>query len=134
MRVGDLIREEAQRGVQFASQGTIRIVEEGNELARGASPVEMAVKNQRANFHIETVMEWIPKERADISYEPGSLHMEYEIDHANVDWEHLEAMRLIFNPGSVEIRVEQHPNIVIEYVGDPIYVPPSANPNYEVRA
>jgi hypothetical protein len=77
MRVGDLIREEAQRGVQFASQGTIRIVEEGNELARGASPVEMAVKNQRANFHIETVMEWIPKERADISYEPGSLHMEY---------------------------------------------------------
>jgi hypothetical protein len=127
----DFTRDEAQRGIRLAYQGTARIVEDGNELARGSSPVDMAVKNVRAGFTIQTVMDFIPKTGADVSFDDGVLNINYQLDDVSVDWEHLEASRLIFNPGTVEINVAQHGKVEIEYVGDPIYVPPSANPNYE---
>ena len=36
-----------------------------------------------------------------------------------------------FIPGNIEMSITQHPDIMIEYIGGPIYVPPSADPNYE---
>ena len=36
-----------------------------------------------------------------------------------------------FIPGNVELIVRDRPRVEIEYIGGPIYVPPSANPNYE---
>ncbi|MCL2037051.1 MAG: DUF6470 family protein [Oscillospiraceae bacterium] len=129
--MGDFTYEEAQRGIKLAYQGTARVAEEGNEFARGSSPVEVAKKNFRAGFSIQTVMDFIPKTGANFTYEDGVLNIDYQLDDMNIDWEHVEASRLIFNPGTVEINVAQHPRIEIEYVGEPIYVPPSANPNYE---
>ena len=131
LKMGDFYGEEAQRGIKLGYQGIAKIVDNGNSLGRGATPVEIAVQNQRANFNIETVMEWIPKTGAEISWDAGELNISYQVDDTTIDWEHLEASRLIFNPGSVEIMVDQYPEVVIEYVGEPIYVPPSANPNYE---
>jgi hypothetical protein len=130
MNTRDVIREEAQRGIRLAYEGTARIVEEGNSLARGSTPVDVARQNVRSTFSIETVMDFIPKTGADITYQEGVLNINYQMDNVNIDWEHLEASRLIFNPGSVEINVAQHGKVEIEYVGEPIYVPPSANPNY----
>jgi len=127
----DFYKDEAQRGIRLSYQGTARVVENGNDLGKGSTPVEIAVRNNRAGYNIQTVMEFLPSTGADISWEAGSLNIHYEANDVNIDWEHLEASRLIFNPGSVEINVAQHPSVVIEYVGEPIYVPPSANPNYE---
>jgi hypothetical protein len=129
-RTSDVIRDEGQKGIRIAYQGTARIVEEGNQIARGSSPVDIAVQNQRAGFSIETFMDFIPKTGPDFSYDAGVLNINYQVDDKNIDWEHLEAARLIFNPGSVEINVTEHARVEIEYVGEPIYVPPSANPNY----
>lgn len=134
MKTGDVIRDEAQRAIKIAYQGTARVVENGNELARGASPVDIAVKNERAGQTIQTIMEFIPKTGPEFSYEDGTLNINYEMDESVVDWEYLEATRMVFNPGKVEINVTQHPTVVIEYVGEPIYFPPSADPNYEARA
>ncbi|MCL2071824.1 MAG: DUF6470 family protein [Oscillospiraceae bacterium] len=131
MNTADLIRDEAQRGIKLAYQGTARIVEDGNAVARGSSSVDIAVKNERAGQTIQTIMEFIPKTGANISFDDGALNIRYEMDNVDINWEHLEASRLVFNPGRVEINVAQHPQIVIEYVGEPIYVPPSANPDYE---
>ena len=36
-----------------------------------------------------------------------------------------------FIPGDIEFTVTQRPEVRIKYVGGPIYVPPSADPNYE---
>ena len=36
-----------------------------------------------------------------------------------------------FIPGNIEMSITQHPDVHIEYVGDPLYVPPSAAPNYK---
>jgi hypothetical protein len=133
MNSADLIRDEAQRGIRLAYQATARIVDDGNALARGSTPSDVALQHQRAGQTIQTIMEFIPKSGADLSYDKGALNIHYELSAVDFDWEHLEATRLIFNPGRIEISVAQHPKVVIEYVGEPIYVPPSANPNYETR-
>ncbi|MCL2634423.1 MAG: DUF6470 family protein [Oscillospiraceae bacterium] len=132
--LSDFYKNEANRGIRLSYQGVAKMVENGNALGRGSSPVEIAVQNERAGYSIQTVMEYIPKTGPDFSYEEGVLHIDYQVDDSMVDWENLEASRLIFNPGTVEISVAQLPQIEIRYVGEPIYVPPSANPNYVSRA
>ena len=134
MKTADVIRDDAQRSIRLAERGTIRIVEEGNQLARGASPVDIAIQNERAGQTIETMVTFIPSERVELTFEPGELNVELIPNDVNITWEHLDATRLIFNPGRIEFSVNQYPKVVIEYVGDPIYFPASANPNYEARA
>jgi len=36
-----------------------------------------------------------------------------------------------FTPANIEFTITQHPKVIIEFIGEPIYVPPSANPDYE---
>jgi hypothetical protein len=131
MNMSDFYGDEVQRSIKLAYQGTARVVEEGNALARGSTPSEIARNNARASFKVETMMDFIPKKGADLTYEDGVLNINYQLDDVNVDWEHLDASRLIFNPGNVEINVAQYGRVEIEYIGEPIYVPPSASPNYE---
>jgi hypothetical protein len=130
MNQADFWREEAQRGIRLGNEGIVKIVEEGNMLGRGSTPVEIAVQNHRAGFNIQTIVDFIPKAPAEISWEDGMLNVDFTPDNLQVAWDNIEMHRLVFNPGRVEVYVEQHPTVEIEYVGDPIYVPPSANPNY----
>ena len=65
-----------------------------------------------------------------------SSNLQYEMDKLNFDWK-ISNERFEFIPGNIEVFIKQHPDIIIEYIGDPMYVPPSANPNYkptDVRA
>ena len=48
----------------------------------------------------------------------------------NIDWENINSSVVEFVPGNIEFIVKEHPRVEIEYVGEPIYVPPSANPAY----
>ena len=36
-----------------------------------------------------------------------------------------------FIPGDIEVTITQRPEVTIKYVGGPLYVPPSADPNHE---
>ena len=58
------------------------------------------------------------------------MNIRFEMDQLNF------AMRLSnqefeFTPGDIEFTVSQRPEVVITYIGGPIYVPPSSDPNYE---
>jgi hypothetical protein len=126
----DLKKKEADKGWSFAYQGTARIVSEGNALARGTTPGQLAIKNNGAGKTIQTVMEHIPKTGADVTFEKGALHINYEMRDLNIDWANLKTVPLTFIPGRVEINISQYPDVIIEYTGRPIYVPPSADPLY----
>lgn len=76
-------------------------------------------------------MEFLPKENADITFDAGKLNIEYQMGSQDIDWDVHPDSPLEFIPGSVEFIVRDRPRVEIEYIGDPIYVPPSANPNYE---
>lgn len=131
MTDGDMLAQKAQDGFSIAFQGTAKVASEGDQLARGASPSEIALSNARAGATVQTIMEFLPKEGADITFDEGTLNIEYQMGEQDIDWDIHPDSPLEFIPGSVEFIVRDRPRVEIEYVGDPIYVPPSANPSYE---
>lgn len=84
----------------------------------------IAVSQTSANT-VETLPQTIGDELAD-----GSMEIRYEMDKLNFDWK-IDQGEFKFTPGDIEITVEQRPSVTIKYVGGPIYVPPSSDPNYE---
>ena len=131
MTDGDIMAQKAQEGLSVAFQGTARVASEGNQLARGMSPSEIAVQRARAGATIETIMEFLPKEGADITFDAGKLSIDYQLGDQEIDWDIMQRLPMEFIPGSVELIVRDRPRVEIEYVGGPIYVPASADPNYE---
>lgn len=131
MTDGDMLKQKAQDGFSIAFQGTARVAQEGDQLARGMSPSEIAINNARAGATVETIMEFLPKEGAEITFDKGTLNIEYQMGTQDFDWDLTPNMPMEFIPGNVELIVRDRPRVEIEYVGDPIYVPPSSNPNYE---
>lgn len=134
MTDGDILQQKAQEGFSIAFQGTAKVAAEGDQLARGMSPSEIALNNARAGATVQTIMEFLPKEGADITFDEGKLSIEYQMGSQDFDWDIHPDSPLEFVPGSVEFIVRDRPRVEIEYIGDPIYVPPSANPNYEPPA
>lgn len=60
----------------------------------------------------------------------GEMSIRYEMDKLNFDWKFGQS-EFEFTPGDIEFTVTQRPEVVIKYIGGPLYVPPSADPNYE---
>lgn len=127
----DFNKRRADEGWKIAYEGVARIVEDGNQLSKGATPSQIASQQMRAGASIETVMDFLPKEGADIYFDKGTLNISYTPDKLEFDWENINQEVVEFVPGSIEFIVKERPRIEIEYVGDPIYVPASANPNYK---
>ncbi len=131
MTDGDMLKQKASEGFTLAFQGTAKVAAEGDQLARGMSAADLAIQNARAGATVETIMEFLPKAGADITFDEGKLSIDYQMGSQEFDWDITQRLPMEFIPGSVELIVRDRPRIEIEYVGDPIYVPASANPNYE---
>ena len=131
MNDADLMQKKAQDGFSIAFQGTAKIASEGNQLARGMTASEIAINNARAGATIDTIMEFLPKENAQITFDEGMLNIEYQMGEQEIDWDVVPQLPMEFIPGNVEFIIHDRPRVEIEYIGDPIYVPPSANPNYK---
>ena len=58
------------------------------------------------------------------------MNIRFEMDKLNFDWR-VNQTKFEFIPGDIEISVKQKPEVIIKYIGGPLYVPPSADPNYE---
>lgn len=71
-----------------------------------------------------------PETLEEFKLEDGQMEIRYEMDKLNFDWK-IDRGSFEFTPGDIEITVEQRPKVIIKYVGGPIYVPRSADPNYE---
>ena len=75
-------------------------------------------------------IQFLPEVGPDISWTGGEMSIRYEMDKLNFDWR-MNQMQFTFVPGDIEFKVTQQPDVVIKYIGGPLYVPPSADPNYE---
>ncbi len=124
----DLIKTKGSEGFSVAYQGVARIASEGNQLAKGVSPAEIAAQNMRAGQTIQTIMEFLPKTGADVTFEEGVLNINYEMGEVDINAENTQVVPCEFIPGRVEFEVTQMPKITIEYLGEPIYVPPMDSP------
>lgn len=65
------------------------------------------------------------------SWEPQDISIKYDFDNLNFDLNGNKT-QFKFVPGNIEFIIKEYPRIEIKYLGDPIYVPASANPNYKL--
>ena len=67
---------------------------------------------------------------ADVSQMDSSeMNIRYEMDKLSMNWK-INSLGFEFTPGDIEFTVTQRPDVIIKYIGGPMYVPPSADPNY----
>ena len=89
---------------------------------------------KKVSRSIESVLQSLPKNKnSAVSYADGTLSINYSMQNADNSSEayFMERPEFEFIPGSIEFIIEQMPELDIEYLGDPIYFPRSADPNYE---
>ena len=126
----DLNKRNARDSISIAYEGVARIASEGDQLARGVSPSQIAAQNNRAGQTIQTIMDFLPKEGADVTFDEGVLNINYDAAEVDLDVENVGVTPFEFTPGKVEFEITQMPKVTVEYLGRPIYVPPQSDPEY----
>ena len=126
------VEQAAQRGQQkvydtmatYARQGDLLLEAKiGEQLIS-----QFAMESQQVNT--DFAMQWLPSTGPNISWDEGELSIRYEMDKLNFDWR-MGGGNFEFVPGDIEFTVTQQPDVIIKYIGGPVYVPPSADPDYE---
>ena len=128
------LEQAAQKGKQAAYEATATYANQGQLLLKTQVGEELVTKfAEDAMFKdvkTNVGIQFLPDPGAEITWDPGEMSIRYEMDKLNIDWRMNEGS-FKFTPGDIEFTVTQRPDVVIKYVGGPIYVPPSADPNYE---
>lgn len=125
-----LMRDCKSESMKITYQAIASMVQDGNRLMETNSYTPARLAAARNMKSIETVLEFLPKEGPEISWSGGTLSVKYETDKLNFNWDLHPKQAFEFVPGNIEFQVKDYPKVNIEYVGEPIYVPASANPDY----
>ena len=127
------IEQSAERGKQAVYEATATYAQQGQLLLNAKIGQELvtqfAAESMMKDVKTNVGIDFIPKTGAELSWDPGELNIRFEMDKVNFDWR-MSQPQFEFTPGDIELSVTQRPDVVITYVGGPIYVPRSADPNY----
>lgn len=137
------IYQAADRGLQAAYDATAQFAEAGQillnaKIGEGAQALQ-DIWNQRYALPTgEFQMGFLPATGPNIEWDAPSLSINYEMDKLYFEPQIYKG-DVQFIPGDIELSILQYPSVHIEYVGSPIYVPPSAaekftGENVDVRA
>lgn len=125
--------QNAQKGREASYKATATFAQEGNLMMKTKLGEEVITQFSRQSL-LEGVqdvgLQFLPKTGAEIDWDPAEMNIRYEMDKLNFDWK-INGGSFEFTPGDIELTVTQRPEVIIKYIGGPIYVPPSADPNYE---
>ena len=128
------ISQAADRGTQAAYEATAAYARQGKLLLNAKIGEELvtqfAMESQTKNLKSNVNIEFLPTVGADLNWDAGDMQIRFEMDKLNFDWR-MNHPSFEFTPGDIQVSVTQQPDIQIKYVGGPLYVPPSADPNYE---
>lgn len=94
------------------------------------------VASRSSSQSIEAILSQLPKSKeSSISYNDGTLSINYSMidSDSSSDIGSISDLKngFEFIPGNIEFIVSQMPDLEIEYLGDPLYFPRSADPNYK---
>ena len=125
------IEQAAQRGQQKVYDTTATYARRGDLLLEAKIGEQLisqfAMESQQVNT--DFAIKWLPTTGPDITWDGGELNIRYEMDKLNFDWR-MDKGNVEFIPGNIEFTVTQQPDVIIKYIGGPVYVPPSADPDY----
>ena len=131
------ISQAADRGTQVSYEATAAYARQGKLLLNakvGEDTIsQIAAQAQAQNVKTNVGIQFLPTVGAELNWDAGDMQIRFEMDKLNFDWRMNQAS-FEFTPGDIQISVTQQPDVQIKYVGGPLYVPPSADPNYEGEA
>lgn len=126
------VEDYAKRGMQASYEATATYAREGNlmlDINIMDNPIpEIAMKKFMSD--VDFNLGFTPEVGPDISWDIGGISMNFEMDKLDFDW-NVERPQINFIPGSIEFIIKEYPRLEINYKGTPIFVPPSANPDYK---
>ena len=104
---------------------------DGSSEAAGTTTV-----SRSSSQSIEAILSRLPRSKeSSISYNDGTLSINYSMidSGSSSDSGSIADLKngFEFVPGDIEFIVSQMPDLEIEYLGDPLYFPRSADPNYK---
>ena len=123
----------AAQGQRAADEATAVLAQEGRMMMEAKidqDVIPQLAQQKTVDQPAQLGIQFLPEVGPDISWTGGEMSIRYEMDKLNFDWR-MNQMQFTFVPGDIEFKVTQQPDVVIKYIGGPLYVPPSADPNYE---
>lgn len=127
------VEQNADKGQQAAYEATATYARQGNLFlnAKLGQDVIGQIAKENASKDVKSLgLQFLPDPGVEVDWEEGDIQIRYEMDQMNLDWK-INKGEFKFTPGDIEISVAQQPDVIIKYIGGPIYVPPSSDPNYE---
>lgn len=131
--VATQVSKTAQKGKEAAYSATAQFAQEGQLMLKAninGDALTQIFKQRNQAPTGEFQLGFLPSAPAEFQYEAPDLTINYEMDKLNFDLK-IANGNFEFIPGDIQMSITQHPAVTIEYIGGPIYVPPSADPDYE---
>ena len=127
------IQQGAAQGQRAAYEATAVLAQEGRMMMEAKidqDVIPQLAQQKTVDQPAQLGIQFLPEVGPDISWTGGEMSIRYEMDKLNFDWR-MNQMQFTFVHCDSEFKVTQQPDVVIKYIGGPLYVPPSADPNYE---
>lgn len=124
------IEQSAQKGMRAAYEATATYAKEGQlllnaKIGEGNEVLSKIFAERVTPAQGDFELDFLPSTGPNIEWDAPELSIEYEMDKLQFSAK-IGRGDFEFIPGNIELQIEQLPEINIEYVGKPIYVPPSA--------
>lgn len=130
----DMISRKADEGKQKCAEGTRWAVQEGNMLQNHIPPAEIARRKALSNAKCDVITTFFPQGGADITVERGGAESEYEPTTIDFNWEDALYDKHEYDRPYVNFNVVQRAYVDIEYMGEPLYFPEDARPDFDIKA
>ncbi len=117
----------AQKGKNQAFQAGQNYSRDGarylkSKIGEGGDAISEVIQQRSALQPLSFNIAFIPKTGPNIEWIPPELSIRYEMDKLNFDVR-IDQGEIEFIPGDVEIIISQYPDVLIEYTGEPVYIP-----------
>lgn len=114
--------------VEFATIDNVlnmRIKNNGDDAAPAASMMDAnKVVRERITDSQSMNVAVVSNSNEAVKWQPSMLDLDIEMTYD-------DGTDLRYVPGKVSVEIEEYPSVQIEYLGGPMYVPPSADPNHK---
>ncbi len=119
------VRQAAVKGKSAALEATATYAKEGAMLLDPKITLDQIFSQRAQQPTGEFGLRFLPTTGPDIEWSDPDLSMQYQMDKLSFDIKVANG-NFEFIPGNVELSITQMPDVNIEYIGKPLYVPPSA--------
>lgn len=89
-----------------------------------------AYQYHHINRGIDNIIDFIPQSQKSASYGFEGMKINFDMSRLSGGFPGADSIDASFLPPDLELKVVERPKVIIKYVGGPIYIPRSADPNY----